>query len=75
MTGGLMPDDTALPSAPMTGPEIVGAALALLRSSYVFPDRAEQAAAAVERRLAAGEYDGLDEATLAERLTGHLDEV
>ena len=70
-----MPDDPALTSAPLSGPEIVEAALGLLRSSYVFPDRAEQAAAAVERRLAAGEYDGLDEATLAERLTAHLDEV
>jgi Peptidase family S41/N-terminal domain of Peptidase_S41 in eukaryotic IRBP len=70
-----MEDDPALTSAPLSGPEIVEAALTLLRSSYVFPDRAEQAAAAVERRLAAGEYDGLDEATLAERLTAHLDEV
>ena len=70
-----MPDDPELTSAPLSGPEIVEAALALLRSSYVFPDRAERAAAAVEGRLAAGEYGGLDEATLAERLTGHLDEV
>jgi hypothetical protein len=70
-----MPDDPALTSAPLSGPEIVEAALALLRSTYVFPDRAEQAAAAVETRLAAGEYDGLDEATLAERLTDHLHEV
>jgi Peptidase family S41/N-terminal domain of Peptidase_S41 in eukaryotic IRBP len=70
-----MPDDPALTSAPLSGPEIVEAALALLRSTYVFPDRAEQAAAAIETRLADGEYDGLDEATLAERLTGHLYEV
>jgi hypothetical protein len=70
-----MPDDPALTSAPLSGPEIVEAALALLRSNYVFPDRAEQAAAAIETRLAAGEYDGLDEATLAERLTSHLYEV
>jgi Peptidase family S41/N-terminal domain of Peptidase_S41 in eukaryotic IRBP len=70
-----MEDDPALTSTPLSGPEIVEAALALLRSSYVFPDRAEQAAEAVERRLAASEYDGLDEATLAERLTAHLDEV
>jgi hypothetical protein len=70
-----MPDDPALTGAPLSGPEIVEAAVALLRSSYVFPDRAEQAAAAVERRLAAGEYDGLDEATLAERLTSDLDEI
>jgi N-terminal domain of Peptidase_S41 in eukaryotic IRBP len=70
-----MEDDPALTSAPLSGPEIVEAALALLRSSYVFPDRAEQAAEEVESRLAAGEYDGLGEATLAERLTDHLNEV
>jgi Peptidase family S41/N-terminal domain of Peptidase_S41 in eukaryotic IRBP len=70
-----MPDDPALTSAPLSGPEIVEAALALLRANYIFPDRAEEAATAVETRLAAGEYDGLDEATLAERLTEHLDEV
>ena len=50
-------------------------ALELLRTDYVFPDRAEQAAAAVEARLAAGEYADLDEDTLAERLTSHLHEI
>ena len=70
-----VPDDPALTSAPLSGPEIVEATLALLRGNYIFPDRAEQAATAVETRLAAGEYDGLDEATLAERLTDHLYEV
>jgi C-terminal processing protease CtpA/Prc len=47
-------------------------ALALLRAHYVFPEKAEEAAAAIERRLAAGEYDDLDEAALGERLTAQL---
>jgi len=53
----------------------VTTALALLRANYVFPELAEQAATAVEARLAAGEYDDLDEVTLTERLTSHLREV
>ena len=55
--------------------EIVATALALLRRHYVFPGRAGQAAAAIEARLASGEYDGLDETALAERLTGQLYEL
>jgi hypothetical protein len=70
-----MPDDPALTSEPLPPREIVETALALLRTTYVFPDRAEQAAIAIEARLAAGEYDGLGEAELAERLTGQLAEV
>ena len=70
-----MPDDPALTSTPLSAREIVETTLALLRASYVFPDRAEQAATAIEARLAAGEYDDLDEAVLAERLTGQLDEI
>jgi hypothetical protein len=70
-----MSDDPALTSEPSPPREIVETALALLRTTYVFPDRAEQAATAIEARLAAGEYDGLGEAELAERLTGQLDEV
>jgi hypothetical protein len=71
----MMPDDGTLDDEPMSGREIVTSALALLRDHYVFPDRADQAATAVEARLAAGEYDNLDEVTLAELLTGHLQEV
>jgi hypothetical protein len=41
----------------------------------VFPERAEQAAIAIEARLAAGEYDNLDVITLTDRLTSHLYEV
>jgi peptidase S41-like protein len=70
-----MPDDPALTGASLPPREAVTTVLELLRTDYVFPDRAEQAAAAVEARLAAGEYDGLDEDTLAERLTSHLHEV
>jgi hypothetical protein len=70
-----MPDDPALTDEPLSGREIVETALALLRTGYVFPDRAEQAATAVEARLAAGEYDDLDEAALAERLTSQLHEI
>src|SRR5215469_627938 len=61
-----MPDDPVLTAEPLPTREIVETALSLLRASYIFPDRAGQAAAAIEARLAAGEYEGLDEATLAE---------
>jgi Peptidase family S41/N-terminal domain of Peptidase_S41 in eukaryotic IRBP len=70
-----MPDDPAAAAEPMSTHEIVTIALQILRLSYVFPERAEQAAAVIEARLAAGEYDGLDEDALAERLTEHLNEV
>ena len=70
-----MPDDGSLAAEQMSGRAIVATALSLLRANYVFPETAEQAAVAVEARLAAGEYDGLDEITLTELLTGHLQEV
>jgi len=70
-----MPDDPALTSEPVSAREAVETTLTLIRAGYVFPDRAEQAAAAIEARLAAGEYDDLDEAALAERLTSELDEI
>jgi Peptidase family S41/N-terminal domain of Peptidase_S41 in eukaryotic IRBP len=66
-----MPDD----GEPMSGRETVAAVLALLRANYVFPEVADRAATAVETRLAAGEYDDLDEEALAELLTGHLNEI
>jgi hypothetical protein len=68
----LMPHDPELAAEPATRREIVEAAIAIVRSRYVFPDRAAQAAAEVEARLAAGEYDDLGEPELAERLTSHL---
>ena len=70
-----MPHDPAAAAEPMSTSEIVTIALQTLRTSYVFPELAEQAAAAVEARLAAGAYDGLDESALAERLTEHLNLV
>ena len=68
----MMPDDGTLAAEQPSGREIVRTALTLLRSHYVFPERAEQAATAIEARLAAGEYDDLDEITLTDRLTSHL---
>ncbi len=47
-------------------------AVALLCEHYVFPERAAAAATDVRARLAAGEYDGLDEPALAEALTARL---
>ena len=55
--------------------EIVGTALTLLRAHYVFPERAEQAATAVQEKIDAGDYDQLDEITLARRLTDDLYQV
>jgi hypothetical protein len=70
-----MPDDGSLAAEQMSGREIVTTALSLLRANYVFPELADQAAIAVEARLAAGEYDHLDEITLTELVTSHLREV
>src|ERR1700722_5948808 len=64
-----MPDDGTLAAEQMSGSEIVTTALSLLRANYVFPELAERAAVAVEARLAAGEYDSLDEITLTDLLT------
>jgi hypothetical protein len=71
----LMPDDGSLAAEQMSGREIVTTALALLRANYVFPELADRAATAVEARLATGEYDGLDEITLTDLVTRHLQEV
>jgi hypothetical protein len=67
-----LPDDGSLAAEQLPSREIVAKALALLRENYVFPELAGQVAAAVETRLAAGEYDNLDEITLTDLLTGHL---
>ncbi len=71
----VMPDDGSLAAEQLSGREIVTKALSLLRANYVFPEVAEQAAMAVEARLAAGEYDDLDEITLTDRVTSHLQEL
>jgi Peptidase family S41/N-terminal domain of Peptidase_S41 in eukaryotic IRBP len=70
-----MPDDGSLADEQMSGRQIVTTALSLLRANYVYPEQAEQAAAAVEIRLEAGEYDDLDEVTLTELVTSHLQDV
>ena len=70
-----MPDDGSLAAEQLPSRDIVAKALALLRENYVFPELAEQVAAAVEARLAAGEYDNLDEITLTDLLTSHLQEA
>lgn len=54
---------------------LVTDAMALLRANYVFPDKAERAAAAILAELDAGTYDGLDEGTLAAKLTDRLYEL
>lgn len=54
---------------------LIEPALALLTSNYIFPDKAAEMAAEVRARHAAGEYDGLDEATLGERVTALFDEL
>jgi len=68
----IMPHDPELAGEPVPPREIVQTAMAILRARYVFPERAAQAVAEIEARLAAGEYDDLDESELAERLTGQL---
>jgi hypothetical protein len=68
-------DDAGLTARPTSPREIVSTVLTLLRAHYVFPDRAEQAATAVQEKMAAGDYDELDETTLASRLTDDLYEV
>jgi hypothetical protein len=70
-----VPDDGSLAAEQLSGREIVTRAMELLRDNYVFPDQADRAAAAIEARLEAGEYDGLDEITLTDRVTDHLQEI
>jgi Peptidase family S41 len=71
----LMADDGSMAAEQLSGREIVTTALALLRANYVFPELADRAATAVEARLAAGEYDHLDEIALTELVTSHLREI
>jgi hypothetical protein len=67
-----LPDDGSLAAEQLPGADIVSQALALLRANYVFPELAAQVAVGLEARLAAGEYDNLDEIALTELLTSHL---
>jgi hypothetical protein len=68
----VMPHDEELADERVPPREIVQTAMAILQARYVFPERAAQAAAEIEARLAAGEYDDLGEPELAERLTSQL---
>jgi len=68
-------DDGPQAAEQLSAREIVTKAMELLRANYVFPEQAERAAAAVEARLAAGEYDHLDEIALTELVTHHLQEI
>ncbi|HEY3902452.1 MAG TPA: S41 family peptidase [Streptosporangiaceae bacterium] len=70
-----MRHDEELVAEPVSPREIVQTAMGILRARYVFPERAEAAAAAISTRLNAGEYDGLSESELAARLTAQLFEV
>jgi Peptidase family S41/N-terminal domain of Peptidase_S41 in eukaryotic IRBP len=68
-------DDGSQAAGQLSAREIVTKALELLRANYVFPELAEQSAAAIEARMAAGEYDSLDEIQLTELVTEQLQEL
>jgi hypothetical protein len=68
-------DDGSQAAEQLSAREIVTKALELLRAAYVFPEQAERAAAVVEARLAAGEYDNLDEIALTDLVTEHLQDA
>jgi C-terminal processing protease CtpA/Prc len=48
---------------------LLDTALDLIRRNYIFPDVAAQIVAATEARAAAGDFEGLDDETLAARVT------
>ena len=52
--------------------DVLEEALAVLCANYIFPEKAAEAAAAIRARRAGGEYAGLDEEALAERVTTDL---
>ncbi|MFJ3979266.1 S41 family peptidase [Streptomyces sp. NPDC090021] len=58
-----------------THEEIIERALERIGAGYVFPGKTADIDAAVRGRLAAGAYDGLDERTLCETVTAHMQEV
>jgi hypothetical protein len=70
-----LPHDPALAAEPIPAREAAEIIAVLMRTAYVLPERGERAAAAIEARLAAGEYDGLADEALAERLTSELFEI
>jgi Peptidase family S41/N-terminal domain of Peptidase_S41 in eukaryotic IRBP len=68
-------DDGTQAAGQLSARETVTKAMELLRANYVFPELAERAAAAIEARLAAGEYDNLDDIGLTQVVTEHLQEA
>ena len=65
---------TADTTAPSTA-EVVARCADLVAERFVLPDTGEQAAARLRERSAAGAYDDLDPASLAEALSADLQEV
>ncbi len=69
-------DDAAknsLPITPEARQELVAGVAKALRDGYVFPKVGDEMAASVEKKLAAGAYDGIaDEFSMARRLTDDL---
>ncbi|HZM78311.1 MAG TPA: S41 family peptidase [Candidatus Limnocylindrales bacterium] len=55
--------------------EVIEEALALICGKYIFPDKAVAAADAIRMRRDAGQYEGLTEPELAERLNTELFEL
>ena len=65
-------------SSPLLGADLESIVRRLaqsVRENYVFPDKGEQAATMLESNLERGEYAGLDNARLAERLSRDLREL
>ena len=55
--------------------DVIQTGIELVRTRYVFPDKAAELVSAMEASLAAGEYDGLDNVALGERITAQMFEV
>ncbi|MER7112557.1 S41 family peptidase [Streptomyces sp. NPDC000229] len=58
-----------------TNAEIIHRALDRITAGYVFPDRTSSIDTSIRRRLAAGDYDGLEGPALCEAVTAHLQEA
>jgi hypothetical protein len=63
-----------IPAVPTTA-EILERSLARITAGYIFPERAVEVDAAIRRRLAGGEYEGLSGPALCEVVTAHLQEA
>ncbi|MFF8833182.1 S41 family peptidase [Streptomyces sp. NPDC015131] len=58
-----------------THAHVIDRALDRIRAGYVFPGKTADIEAAIRRRLAAGDYEGLDGPSFCEAVTAHLQEV